>query len=124
MTFVLAVAAVILTLLRTTPIPRLGRVLVALSAGAAIMGPNLAAPAVPWLFAFRILIVMLGLGLAAYLLMDGRLVLPAGVPKPAGLLGVWIVWSLLSIGWAGSPLAALRWSGLLDSDRLMDLDGS
>ncbi|MGI9540293.1 MAG: O-antigen ligase family protein [Miltoncostaeaceae bacterium] len=109
----LALMTLVVVLLRTTPLPRLGRVLVALTAGAAVLGPNLAAPPIPWLFAFRILIVLLGLGVVAYLLMDGRLVLPAGVPRPAALLGAWLVWSLLSIGWAGSPLAALRWSGLL-----------
>ncbi len=109
----LVVAALVATLLRATPVPTLGRVLVALAAGAAIVGPNLAPPAAPWLFGFRILIVLLGLGLVGYLLMDGRLVLPVGVTRAAGLLGVWIVWSLLSIGWAGSPLAALRWTALL-----------
>lgn len=109
----LAVAILIATLLRTTPIPRLGRALVALAAVAAIAGPNLAAPTAPWLFGFRILIVLLGLGAVAYLLMDGRLIVPAQVSRPAALLGVWIVWSALSIGWAGAALQALRWTALL-----------
>jgi len=109
----LAIAILIATLLRATPVPRLGRALVALAAVAAIAGPNLAAPAVPWLFGFRILIVLLGLGAVAYLLMDGRLIVPAQVSRPAALLGAWIVWSALSIGWAGAPLQALRWTALL-----------
>ena len=76
------------------------RVLVVLTALAAIAGPNLAAPPAPGVFLFRVLIVLLGLGLVGYLLMDGGLALPAGLPRPAGILGVWFLWSALSIGWA------------------------
>ncbi len=84
--------------------------LVVLTAAAAIAGPNLAAPPAPWLFLFRVLIVLLGLGLVGYLLMDGRLTLPAGLPRPAGLLAVWFGWTALSIGWADDVVAALRWT--------------
>lgn len=108
-----AAVAVIATALRGVPVRRLAPVLVVLTALAAIAGPNLAAPPAPWLFLFRVLIVLLGLGVAGYLLMGGRLVLPAGLPRPAGLLGVWFLWSALSIGWAGDPLAALRWTAFL-----------
>ena len=107
--FVAALAAVVARL----PIPRLGAALVVLTALAAVAGPNLAAPPAPWLFAFRVLIVLLGLGLVGYLLMDGRLVIPAGVPRPAGLLAVWLLWSAISIGWAPDALAALRWTAFL-----------
>ena len=106
----LAVVLLIGTLLRNVPVRRLAPVLVVLTAAAAIAGPNLAAPPAPWLFLFRILIVLLGLGLAGYLLMDGRLVLPAGLPRPAGLLTVWFAWTALSIGWADDVVAALRWT--------------
>lgn len=97
-------------LLRDVPVRRLAPWLVVLTALAAIGGPNLAAPPAPWLFLFRVLIVVLGLGLVGYLLMDGRLALPAGLPRPAGLLGVWLVWTALSIGWAEDPVAGLRWT--------------
>jgi teichuronic acid biosynthesis protein TuaE len=108
----LALALVLLigTLLRNVPVRRLAPVLVVLTVAAAIAGPNLAAPPAPWLFLFRVLIVLLGLGLVGYLLMDGRLVLPAGLPRPAGLLAVWLGWTALSIGWADDTVAALRWT--------------
>ena len=100
----------IATLMRNVPVARLAPVLVVLTAAAAIAGPNLAAPPAPWLFLFRILIVLLGLGLVGYLLMDGRLALPAALPRPAGLLAVWFGWTALSIGWADDVVAALRWT--------------
>ena len=109
-------AAVVLlgaTLLRGVPVQRLAPLLVVLTALAAIAGPNLAAPPAPGVFLFRILIVLLGLGLVGYLLMDGGLALPAGLPRPAGILGVWFLWSVLSLGWADDELAALRWTSFM-----------
>jgi O-antigen ligase len=106
----LAVVLLVGTLVRNVPVRRLAPVLVVLTAVAAIAGPNLAAPPAPWLFLFRVLIVILGLGLVGYLLMDGRLALPAGLPRPAGLLAVWLGWTALSIGWADDTIAALRWT--------------
>jgi len=106
----LALVLLIGTLVRNVPVRRLAPVLVVLTAAAAIAGPNLAAPPAPWLFLFRVLIVLLGLGLVGYLLMDGRLALPAGLPRPAGLLAVWLGWTALSIGWADDVVAALRWT--------------
>jgi O-antigen ligase len=106
----LAVVLLIGALVRDVPVRRLAPALVVLAAAAAILGPNLAAPPAPWLFLFRVLIVLLGLGLVGYLLMDGRLVLPAGLPRPAGLLAVWFGWTALSIGWADDVVAALRWT--------------
>lgn len=108
----LAVAFVVLVvvLLQATPIPAIGRVLLGMTALAAVAGPSLAAPSVPWLFGFRVLIVLLGMGLVAYLLMGGRLALPETLPRPAGLLGIWLVWSVLSIGWSQDVIAAARWS--------------
>jgi O-antigen ligase len=106
----LAGIAALTAVISRIPMPRLGAAMVVLCAIAAIAGPNLAPPPAPWLFLFRILIVALGLGLVIYLLLDGRLVLPAGVPRPAGLLSVWVLWSALSIAWADDTVAALRWT--------------
>src|SRR5438105_1516233 len=92
------------------PMPRLGRAAVVVTAVAAILGPNLALPNAPWLFAFRVLIVMIGLGTLAYLLLDGRLAIPAGLPLPGALLGIWFLWMALSIGWADDVAAAARWT--------------
>ena len=102
----LAILVLIGVLLRDVPVRRLAPVLIILAALAAIGGPNLAAPAAPGVFLFRILIVVIGIGVVGYLLMDGGLALPAALPRPAGLLGVWILWSALSILWSEDMLAA------------------
>jgi teichuronic acid biosynthesis protein TuaE len=109
----LALIALLATLLRDVPVRRLAPLLVVLTAIAAIGGPNLAAPPAPGVFLFRILIVMLGLGVVGYLLMDGRLALPAGLPRPAGILGVWFLWVALSIGWSQDLVAAIRWTSFM-----------
>jgi O-antigen ligase len=109
----LSLIALLATLLRDVPVRRLAPPLVVLTALAAIGGPNLAAPPAPWLFLFRVLIVVLGLGVVGYLLMDGRLVLPAGLPRPAGILGVWFAWVALSIGWSQDLVAAVRWTSFM-----------
>jgi O-antigen ligase len=109
----LAVLVLIGVLLRDVPVRRLAPVLVILAALAAIGGPNLAAPAAPGVFLFRILIVAIGVGVVGYLLMDGSLALPAALPRPAALLGVWILWSALSILWSEDMLAAVRWTSFL-----------
>jgi O-antigen ligase len=106
----LAILAACGALLMRVPMPRLGRAAVVVTAVAAILGPNLALPNAPWLFAFRILIVMLGLGALGYLLLDGRLTIPAGLPLPGALLGLWFLWTALSIGWADDLAAAARWT--------------
>ena len=109
----LAVVVVIAVLLRDLPMRRLAPALVVVTALAAIAGPNLAPPGAGGVFLFRILIVLLGLGALGYLLMDGRLALPAGLPRPAGILGVWLLWTALSIGWAENVAAAVRWSAFM-----------
>ena len=109
----LALLVLVAVLLRDVPVRRMAPVLVVLTALAAIGGPNLAAPPAPWLFLFRILIVLLGVGLVGYLLMDGRLALPAGLPRPAGFLGVWWLWMALSIGWSQDLVAAVRWTSFM-----------
>ncbi len=106
----LALIALAAALLRNTPVRRLGWAAVPLTAVAAIVGPNLAVPGVPWLFAFRILIVGLGLGLVGYILIGGRLPVVAGLGRPVLLISVWVLWSALSILWARDTVAAARWT--------------
>jgi len=108
-----ALLLLLATLIRRAPVRRIAQVGIILTAVAAIAGPNVAVPGLPWLFAFRILIVALGLGLVGFLLMDGRLEVPGGLARPAALLIALFVWSALSIGWAADPLAALRWTTFL-----------
>lgn len=109
----LAVVALAFTLLARTRLSRLGRFGIGAAAVAAILGPNLALPQAPQAFGFRIIIVVVGLGLVAYLLVDGRLVIPRGLPRPAGFLIALAAWALLSVTWAEDPVAALRWTGLM-----------
>lgn len=109
----IGVLAVGLTLIRAIPVQRMAPLLVVLIALAAIAGPNLAPPGLGEVFLFRVLIVLFGLGLAGYLLMDGRLTLPAGLPRPAAILGVWFLWTALSIGWAENVVAAVRWTSFM-----------
>jgi O-antigen ligase len=105
----LAVLGVCGVLLLRVPLPRLARVGVVVTAVAAILGPNLALPNAPGLFAFRVLIVLLALGALAYLLLDGRIVIPAGLSLPGALLVLWFLWMCLSVGWAEDLAAAGRW---------------
>lgn len=109
----LALVALVATLLRDVPVRRLAPLVVVLTALAAVGGPNLAAPPAPWLFLFRVLIVLLGLGVVGYLLMEGRLAVPAGLPRPAGILVVWFLWVALSIGWSQDLVAAVRWTSFM-----------
>lgn len=109
----LALLALLVIAIRDVPVRRMAPLLVVLTALAAIGGPNLAAPPAPWLFLFRILIVLLGVGVVGYLLMDGRLVLPAGLPRPAGILAVWWLWMALSIGWSEDLAGAVRWTSFM-----------
>ena len=106
----LALIALTVAVLSTTRLTRLGRVGVITAAVTAILGPNLALPQAPAVFAFRVVIVLLGLGVAAYLLMDGSLVIPGGLPRAAGLLVALVAWSILSIFWSDNTAAALRWT--------------
>lgn len=106
----LAVAGLAVTLLVRVRMGRLGQIGVVVTAVAAILGPNLALPQAPQVFGFRVLIVLLGLGLVGYLALDGRLVIPRGLPRPAALLIGMFAWAALSITWAASPVAALRWT--------------
>lgn len=108
-----ALVALLFTAIRDVPVARMAPPLVVLITLAAIAGPNLAAPGLGGAFLFRVLIVMFGIGLAAYLLMDGRLTLPAGLTLPAAVLGIWFLWTALSIGWAQNLAAAVRWTSFM-----------
>lgn len=108
-----AVLALGITLIRGIPVARMAPGLVIVITLAAIAGPNVAPPGAGEVFLFRILIVALGLGVAGYLLMGGRLVLPAGLPRPAAILAVWFCWTVLSIGWAQSIAAGVRWASFM-----------
>ncbi len=105
-----AALAALLVALRHTPLSRLGVGLVAATALAAIAGPNLAAPQAPWLFLFRVLIVVLALGFLGWLLMGGRVRGLRAIAVPAGLLGLMVLWSAMSVAWAQDTVAALRWT--------------
>lgn len=94
-------------------LPALGRGAVVLAAAAALLGPNLAPPGVPWLFAFRILMVGLILGLLAWLLMGRALPLPRAISAPAAVLGLLVALAAMSLAWAADPLAAARWTAFL-----------
>lgn len=109
----LVLVALVVTLLRNVPVRRMAPLAVVLVTLAAIGGPNLAAPGLGEVFLFRVLIVLLGLGVAAYLLMDGPLTLPAGLTRPAAILAVWFMWTALSIGWAENLVAAVRWTSFM-----------
>jgi teichuronic acid biosynthesis protein TuaE len=109
----IALVALGMTLVRRVPVRDMAPLLVVLVTLAAIGGPNLAAPGLGEVFLFRVLIVLMGLGLAGYLLMDGRLTLPAGLLRPAGILAAWFAWTALSIGWASNVVAAVRWTSFM-----------
>jgi O-antigen ligase len=109
----LGMLVLVVVALRQTPARRIGVAIALAAAVAAVAGPNLAPPGAPWLFAFRVLIVLLALGAIGYLLLGGRLVVPRTVAVPAALLVLWIGWSAVSIGWAGDVVAALRWTAFL-----------
>jgi len=108
-----ALVALLATAIRDVPVARMAPPLVVVITLAAIAGPNLAAPGLGGAFLYRVLIVLFGLGLAGYLLMDGRLALPAGLARPAGILGAWFLWTAVSIGWAENLPAAVRWTSFM-----------
>ena len=106
----LALLALAVTVVRGRPVQRLGTVGILATAVAAIVGPNLAVPGAPWLFAFRILIVVLGLGALAYVLVGGSVPWVSGLGRPTAFVSLWVIWSALSIGWSEDHVAAARWT--------------
>lgn len=108
--FALVMVLALVLAVRDVPVRRLVVPAVGVTAVAALAGPNLALPQAPEVFLFRILIVLLGFGTLAYAAMGGRLTWPAALSVPAGLLGLWVMWSFASLAWADDTLPALRWS--------------
>jgi teichuronic acid biosynthesis protein TuaE len=98
---------------RDRPLPAVAVVLTAVTALAALAGPNLAVPAAPGVFLFRVLIVVLGLGALLYVLLGGTLRWPAVLSLPAGLLGLLVAWAAASLAWSQDVVAAARWTVLL-----------
>jgi teichuronic acid biosynthesis protein TuaE len=80
---------------------------------AALLGPNLAVPQGSGVFLFRVMIVVLGIGLIGYLLMGGALRFPAAIGVPASILGLLLAWALMSLAWAENISAAIRWTSFL-----------
>lgn len=93
----------------SVPVQRLGVRVTAVTAVAAIAGPNLALPQVPELFAFRLLIMALAFGAAGYVLLGGRIGGLGPIGVPVGLLGLLALWALVTTIWAEDRTAAARW---------------
>lgn len=104
------VVGLVVALLAPVALPRLAKAAIVAAAVAGILGPNLALPQAPSLFGFRVIMAALGLGFVAYLLLDGRLAIPRGLPRPAGLLIAMNLWALVSNLWAEDHVAAARWT--------------
>ena len=109
----LALIGLLTTAVLRTPLPRLGVIGIMAAAVAGILGPNLALPQAPQVFGFRVIIVLMGIGFTAYLIVDGRLPIPAAVRRPAGFLLAMNIWSIISISWAHDTTGAIRWTFFL-----------
>lgn len=95
------------------PIGQLGRTLAAFTVAAAVAGPNLALPQAPEIYGFRVLIVLLLLGVIAHMALGGTIPWSPALNLPVALMGLMLVWSAASIIWADQPTQVLRWTGLL-----------
>lgn len=91
----------------------LGRELSIATVVTAIAGPNLALPSAPGLFAFRVVIVLLLVGVLAHLAIGGSIPWPRALSLPASLFGLMVMWAVISLSWADLPREGLRWIGLL-----------
>ena len=76
----LAIVALGVAMIRSVSVRSLGWVAIVVGASLAIFGPNLALPSARGVFAFRVLIVLVGLAGIGYLLMDGRIALGGELP--------------------------------------------
>ncbi len=99
-----------IVLIRHWPISRVGVALVGCAVFTAIFGPNLALPQASGVFAFRIIIVVLGLGTLAYLLLGESLKFPRSIGIPVVLLLLMTAWAVMSLAWATNLGAGIRWS--------------
>ncbi len=109
----LAVALVGVMLVRVRTLPELGRAAVLVALITAIIGPNLGVPGRAEVFAFRLVAVLIILGIATWLLMGRGLPVPNGLGMPMALVAGWVGWALVSISWAGSTTDAIRWTTFL-----------
>ncbi len=109
----LAVALVGVMLVRGRTLPELGRAAVLVALVTAIIGPNLGVPGRAEVFAFRLVAVLIILGIATWLLMGRGLPVPNGLGMPMALVAGWVGWALVSISWAGSTTDAIRWTTFL-----------
>ena len=109
----LAVALVGVMLVRVRTLPELGRAAVLVALITAIIGPNLGVPGHAEVFAFRVVAVLIILGIATWLLMGRGLPVPNGLGMPMALVAGWVGWALVSISWAGSTTDAIRWTTFL-----------
>lgn len=109
----LAVVALVVVILAGRRVQRLGRGAVVLAVGAALLGPNLAPPGLPWLFGFRILIVATILGAVGWLLMGRSIPLPRAITTPVVLLSLLVLLASISLAWAADPVAAARWTSFM-----------
>lgn len=109
----LAVALVGVMLVRVRTLPELGRAAVLVALITAIIGPNLGVPGHAEVFAFRLVAVLIILGIATWLLMGRGLPVPNGLGMPMALVAGWVGWALVSISWAGSTTDAIRWTTFL-----------
>ena len=80
---------------------------------AALIGPNLGLPGAQEVFAFRVLAVVIILGLVAWLLVGRGIPVPDGLGTPMALVAGWVGWSIVSITWAASTADAVRWTVFL-----------
>jgi teichuronic acid biosynthesis protein TuaE len=106
----LGVVLITAVLLGRATLPALGRTAVGVAMIAALAGPNLAVPGAQEAFAFRLVAILIILGIGTWLIMGRGLPLPAGLGWPAALAAGWVSWALVSTLWAPSPAAALRWT--------------
>ena len=109
----LAVALVGVVLVGARTLPELGRAAVLVALITAIIGPNLGVPGHAEVFAFRLVAVLIILGIATWLLMGRGLPVPNGLGMPMALVAGWVGWALVSISWAGSTTDAIRWTTFL-----------
>ena len=109
----LALVALVAAALVGRRLPALGAAGLVIAAGAALLGPNLAPPGLPWLFAFRILILALLVGAVVWLLLGRAIPLPRRVGPPAVVLALLVCLAGVSLIWADDVVAAARWASFL-----------
>lgn len=105
---VAAIGAIADRPIRRMMVPFVGTLVVA-----AILGPNIAVPPGSGVFLFRVMIVILGLGVIGYLLMGGSIRYPGAIGVPSAVLGLMLVLAVMSLAWSENFSAAIRWTSFL-----------